>query len=140
MTTYKFSYPSKIESETKMLSDLIDILNEHKITGDLRNHIKVVVSEAFNNAILHGNKLDENKLTFLRIHINEKNLSADIIDQGRGGLKKVINKKQRSLTAEGGRGIDLIMHYANEYNYEEISTGGLKVSVQFDRKESKTIS
>jgi anti-sigma B factor antagonist len=37
--------------------------------------------------------------------------------------------------AEGGRGIDLIGHYADSVEYSQHSTGGLNVSISIDRKK-----
>lgn len=139
MAKYEIKYKSIIASEDKMMADLEEILDENTVCGSLKHKFKIAVSEAFTNALLHGNKLEEDKIIILIININDSVLSADIIDQGQEGLEKIRNKKPATLISESGRGIDLIAHFAAKFDYEEISTGGLKVSIKFNRIERKTI-
>ena len=84
--------------------------------------------------------MSEDKIIIVIIDIKENSISADIIDKGQGGLENIRNKKPTTLVDECGRGIDLITYYSTSVNFEELPTGGLKVSIEFDRKESKTIS
>lgn len=139
MVEYSFTYKSDIPEEDHMLNDLIDVLNGNNLCGHLNEIIKISLSEAFNNALIHGNRHDKNKMIKLNIVINENEFSADIIDQGMGGLCRIKNKIPASLTSENGRGIDLISYYADEVDFEELSDGGLKVSMKFNRIKEETI-
>ena len=137
MSEFHFSYPSVIESEEQMMDDIYAVLRENNITGRLRYRFLLTVSEAFTNALIHGNEYDPEKEIKIHLNINENQLYADITDQGRGGLKKVNNKKPNSLFSAGGRGVDLIKNYSSRVKYTEENEGGLTVTICIDRQEKK---
>jgi serine/threonine-protein kinase RsbW len=120
------------------LDDLLRVLAEYSLTEDLIRGLSLAVSEAFTNAILHGNRKcpDKNILVILRVRENE--IVADIIDHGKGGIEQISTKKPSAQMDEGGRGIDLIRHYADSSHFTETEDGGLKVSVVFGRTRQKT--
>lgn len=141
MANYKYTYKSVIESEDKMLKDILSILEQNNIDGSNRQYFMLVISEAFTNAMIHGNKMDSKKEIKINISINENLLTADIIDEGKDGLKKINNRQPSIVLNEGGRGIDLINYYSNFVDYVELENGGLKVSIQICRKGNiKTIN
>ena len=61
MSIFKFIYVSNPDSEGKMYDDVRDLLIEWDIHHKLRNHILLAISEAFTNALIHGNKADPGK-------------------------------------------------------------------------------
>lgn len=130
---YEFKYPSELDSEARMLKDLTAVLKKHRFPALARHSIMVVICEAFNNALLHGNQLDPDKEIKMLLTINRKELSADIIDEGRGGLRKIKGRKPSRKWAESGRGIGIIDHYASSVRFQETENGGLKVSIKFSQ-------
>ena len=137
MPGYQLEYQSVSESEEKMLDDVVGILTEHNIDGELRQAFILTVSEAFTNALTHGNDYDPDKFIKISIYINHNSLTADIIDEGRGGLKKVFEKSPPTLLSEHGRGVDLMRHYSSAVRFQMTPDGGLQVTVAFDMKKSK---
>jgi anti-sigma regulatory factor (Ser/Thr protein kinase) len=137
MACYEFTYPSVLESEGKMLNDLVAVLGKHKIDGLAKQNVLVVMCEAFNNALLHGNQLKPDKKIKMILSINKKEMTADIIDEGSGGLEKIQNRRPSPMWAEGGRGIGIIGHYASSVNFQETDKGGLKVSISFGHKTKR---
>lgn len=135
MPNYEFTYRSILRSETQMLMDLINVLEENQVVGAVKHGLMVAVSEAFTNALIHGNRLDPEKEIKLVITINKSEICADIIDQGTGALDRIKNKRPSTLLAENGRGLDLIRHYASSMTLQEVAKGGLKISVKFSRDE-----
>lgn len=131
MACYEFKYPSLLRSESRMLSDMLLMLEEHSIGDFVKRKFLVSVSEAFTNALLHGNDLNPKKQVKIRIEINKTEITADIIDQGRDGLDKIGKKRPSSALDEGGRGLDIISHYADEVRIEEVPEGGLKIFIRF---------
>jgi len=130
-----FQYKSNPESSEQMLDDLNDLLDIREISPQEKYSFLLAISEAFTNAIIHGNRCNPEKSVKLTVSVNENELSADIEDEGQGGLKK-INKRQPSEPFdESGRGIDLIEHYATAVGYSESSAGGLKVSIKVLRQK-----
>lgn len=120
-----------------MLRDLVSVLDKHRVGTLARHSIMVVICEAFNNALLHGNQLDPQKQIKMVLAINGKELSADIIDEGSGGLQSISGRKPGGKWAESGRGIGIIGHYANSVRFEETEKGGLKVTMKFSHDEKK---
>ncbi len=131
MTNYAFSYPSEIESITALMDDLLAILDNHRVAPELARHAAVAISEGFTNGLIHGNRQDKEKTISVLLAVDECLICADITDEGTGGLERLKGRKPSGPTDEGGRGIDLIEHYASTVEYTECATGGLKLSMTF---------
>ena len=141
MPKYEFTYPSVGTSEEKMLDDVLTVLRRNRVDKDFQASFLLAVSEAFTNALVHGNKRNPCKSIKLSIDINNEALAADITDEGRNGLDKIKRRCPPDVLSESGRGVDLIQHYASEVGFTETEKGGLKVSVRFDlAKKKKTRS
>ncbi len=140
MATYQYEYPSVLASEEKMLTDIELVLSRHDVAGRAARAFTLAVSEAFTNALTHGNGLDPEKTVTVRLTINKTDLIADIIDQGQDALRRIADRKPAQLMSEGGRGVDLIRHYSDSAEFTETDTGGLHVSIRFSRQDTKTNS
>lgn len=134
MASYDLTYRSVPESETAMENDLSRLLSEHGVEAGAAYRITLAVSEAFTNALVHGNQQDPDKLIKVHFEINESSIRADIVDEGRGGLGEIRDRRPPELLGEHGRGIDLIEHYGDSVTFAELHTGGLKVSVAVKRE------
>lgn len=137
MAVYNLSYRSVSESEEKMLDELRSILLKNGIDGSLHYAISLVLSEAFTNALVHGNKRDPQRKIIIKLTINEVGVYAEIEDEGQHGLEYIKLRQPPDLLSEGGRGIDLMELYSDSVEFTETPTGGLKVSFQFNRKSEK---
>ncbi len=75
---------SKIESlrEVEKFIDLI--AKEQHLDNNVYGNILIATLEAANNAIIHGNKLDDNKEVFISLNIEGKKLKLEVKDQGTG--------------------------------------------------------
>lgn len=71
---------SKIENLRKVEKLVDEISTEYKISSDIYGNILIAALEAANNAILHGNKLDENKIVNIEVEKDEKILKIQIDD------------------------------------------------------------
>ena len=130
-----FKYPSNPESSEQMLDDLNDLLDIREISPQEKYSFLLAISEAFTNAIIHGNQCNPEKSVKLTVSVNENELSADIEDEGHGGLESIDKREPSQPFDEGGRGIDLIEHYATAVGYSESSAGGLKISIKVLRQK-----
>jgi len=137
MPEHRLTYPSTLESSERFLDDLQGLLKEYGVEQPLYQRLCLVLSEAFNNALLHGNKQDPAKNILVVLRVNEKEIFADITDQGKGGAEKVRARKVFGLMADHGRGIDLMQRLATATSFAEVSDGGLKVTVSFSRESGK---
>ena len=87
--------------------------------------------EGVNNAIVHGNKLDESKSVHIQYTINESFIEFSIKDEGQGFDIDAIPDptKPENLEKTHGRGIFLMNHLADEIAFLE---GGNTVVMKFN--------
>ena len=123
-----------------MLDQLEEVLARHEVDISVTRGISLAVSEAFTNALLHGNKADPGKEVILSLEVNESEVTADIIDQGSGGEERIRGKQPAKPMDEGGRGIDLIRHYAASLKIREHANGGLQVTIVFSRQSKQRVT
>jgi anti-sigma regulatory factor (Ser/Thr protein kinase) len=130
MAEYSFTYASRLESEDQMLDDIQAVLELHQIVGARAWRLALVVSEAFTNALVHGNASDPQRLVGLAIKVNESEIVADISDEGACGLDRIAHRiHSGDILAENGRGIGFMERYADRVEYRESPAGGLVVSL-----------
>ncbi len=135
MATYTFRYPSCLESEERMLDEFESALKQSGVELKTCRGFLLAVSEAFNNAMIHGNGSQLAKQVLVRLEVKENTITADILDEGKGGVERLKAHKPRGLMAEGGRGVDLISHYADSVEYTEAPSGGLNVRIMIARQK-----
>ena len=106
----KYEIKSKIENLRKVEKLVDDISAEYNISTDIYGNILIAALEAANNAILHGNKLDENKIVYIIINKDEKTLKIRVDDEGEGFDYKNIPDPTAPENIENinGRGIFLM--------------------------------
>ncbi len=75
------SVPENIALVEKLVDELCA---EYNIAEENYGNILISLTEAVNNAIVHGNKLDENKAVVLKYLTENKTLKVTIEDQGPG--------------------------------------------------------
>ena len=100
---------------------------------DNRNFHRVflALSEAVNNSITHGNRLDVTKRVFVRIFHDDINLFIEVKDEGAGFSFECIEDptSNENIKKEKGRGIFLIRQVSDEVEYFE---EGRKVLIRFN--------
>jgi len=139
MPGYCFTYQSIPESEERFLDDIDRVVRECRIEKATADRLRLTLSEAFTNALVHGNRHDLRKSIRVSLQVNKSSICADIVDEGNGGLQRIRERKPPSLMAEGGRGIDLITHYASNAEFSENEKGHLTVTIRFDRPTPQEI-
>ena len=96
------------------------------------NRVLLTLSEAVNNAIIHGNEQDPNKQVVIQTsHDKESNLlQISVEDEGEGFDPEAIPDplKEENLMNEGGRGVYLIEQYSDNI---EFTKNGTKVTITF---------
>ncbi len=132
MSEYTFTYSSAVESVDAALDDLQTVLERHDIEVGLGRKLLLVLSEAITNAVVHGNGGDNSKRIILLLAVNETEIVADIIDQGKDGIDQIRGKAPAALEAESGRGVDLMRHFASDVRFAETGEGGLRVTIAFE--------
>ncbi|WP_138430584.1 ATP-binding protein [Fodinibius saliphilus] len=130
-----FSEKNLILSSTfDQMERIPPFVDELKTWADLEeedfNRILLTLSEAVNNAIVHGNEQDPDKNTYINVKLNDRTLSISIRDEGDGFDPSDTPDplKEENLLNEGGRGIYLMEQYADEIQFND---EGREVSVIF---------
>ncbi|PKP51281.1 MAG: ATP-binding protein [Bacteroidetes bacterium HGW-Bacteroidetes-12] len=120
-TIQKFELPSTLESISK-IEQLIEGICEFKtINQDCYGNMLISLTEAVNNAIIHGNKNDKTKFVHLELEALDEEVLFTIRDEGSGfDYKKVPDPtlpENRYKTS--GRGIFLMRNLADKIVFEE---------------------
>lgn len=107
--------PLILNSTPNQISKLEDyvkqVMVKCNIKKELYPNILISLTEAVNNAIIHGNKKDEKKTVCIKCQEKQQSLVIKIIDQGNGfNPLQVRDPRSPGRISEcGGRGV-LIMH------------------------------
>ncbi len=125
--------PSKIENLRKVEKIIDDISGEFKIGEDVYGNILIASLEATNNAIMHGNGLDESKEVTIEIKMKGKTLSIKVDDEGNGFDYEDIPDPTAPENIENvnGRGIFLMEKLSDNISF---SRNGATVELEFNMK------
>ena len=124
---------SKIENLRKVEKLVDDLSAEFRISADVYGNVLIAALEAANNAILHGNKLDENKNVTILFKIEENKLVINIDDEGIGFDYKNVPDPTAPENIENvnGRGIFLMEKLSDNI---EFARNGASVTMEFNLK------
>lgn len=113
--------PSKIESLRQVEKMIDDLSTEFNINSEVYGNILIATLEAANNAILHGNKLDESKNVEIDINLEKDKLSITIKDKGEGFDYENIPDPTAPENIENinGRGVFLMEKLSDEMEFRD---------------------
>jgi serine/threonine-protein kinase RsbW len=107
----------------RIVESFIDNANSFfDFSEDLYGNIMVSVTEAVNNAILHGNKSDAKKYVGLSLFLlDDKKLKFVITDQGSGFDHNNLPDPTapENLEKDGGRGIFLMSSLCDDISFDD---------------------
>ena len=124
---------SKIENLRKVEKVIDEISGEFHISEDLYGNILIAALEATNNAIMHGNKLDESKEVSIAFDLQNNVLRVKVDDEGIGFDYKHIPDPTAPENIENvnGRGIFLMEKLSDNLNF---TRNGATVELEFNMK------
>jgi serine/threonine-protein kinase RsbW len=114
------------------VESLIDsVFNEHFTDSDSYGNILVSVTEAVNNAIIHGNERDLSKTVGVAVSKNDNAIVFTIKDMGKGfDFENLPDPTApENLEKENGRGIFLMKSLSDGV---EFTNGGSEVDIRFE--------
>lgn len=102
------------------------------LSEDRYHNMLVAVTEAVNNAIIHGNQCDVAKTATLVVTVAPTAITFVISDQGRGFDPDAVPDPRlpENLLREGGRGVFLIRQLADSVDYT-VTTSGTTVAITY---------
>ncbi len=128
--TQKMEFNSSISNIAK-IEELIDkVCDTHHITEDYYGNILIALTEAVNNAIVHGNHLDSSKKVSLCYETKNNQVCFIVKDEGKGfDFTKIPDPTiPQNINKLNGRGVFLMRLLADEVVFEE---NGSKVKLKF---------
>ncbi|MCK5465733.1 MAG: ATP-binding protein [Bacteroidales bacterium] len=122
---------SRIENLREVEKMVDEISTACSMSSEVYGNVLIATLEAANNAILHGNKLDENKDVNLEFTWDENRLELVVTDQGKGFNYKDIPDPTAPGNVEkvNGRGVFLMEKLSDDINFME---NGSKVTLTFN--------
>lgn len=124
---------SKIENLRKVEKLIDEFSAEYNINTDIYGNILIAVLEAANNAILHGNKLQESKIVNIELNLGNDKINFKIEDEGEGFDYKNVPDPTAPENIENvnGRGIFLMEKLSDKL---EFTRNGATVEMEFKFK------
>jgi serine/threonine-protein kinase RsbW len=121
------SKPSNVEKVSSLVSTLA---NKFRLAPDTYGNILISLTEAVNNAIIHGNRQDESKLVEVKTMTRDGRLSITVKDEGKGFD---YNNLPDPTTPEkicdcGGRGVFLMRQLSDRCRFHD---NGRMVEMEF---------
>ena len=113
---YTLQLPSKPESIT-LLENLIEqIADKHNVSEDTFANMMTCLNEIAINAIMHGNKLDENKKVIVNAEVDAKRVIWTVTDEGPGFDYDHLPDPtaEENIEALTGRGVFIVKQLADQ--------------------------
>ena len=110
---------------------LNQVFSDYQISQTHYHNVLIALTEAVNNAIIHGNLKDENKFVQINSEHKERTILFKISDEGRGFDPDTIPDPTlpENLNRCGGRGVFLMQKLCKKVVF---SDNGRTVTIEFD--------
>jgi serine/threonine-protein kinase RsbW len=127
---FTLQLPSKIESIALLENLVEEIADKYKVTEDVFANMMTCLNEAVMNAILHGNRLNENKIVIINAEADAKRIIWTVTDEGEGFdythlADPTAPENLENLT---GRGVFILKHLADQCIF---NTRGNEIELHF---------
>ena len=123
-------------SNVSLVESLIDkVCADLHIQEDLYGNVLIAVTEAVNNAIIHGNTFNVNKSVTVEVVQTDDSLTFRVIDEGSGFdyMNLPDPTSPENIEKENGRGIFLIQNLSDSLDFEE---SGKVAVITFDKQNA----
>jgi serine/threonine-protein kinase RsbW len=124
-------FPSKTDQVAVADEFLENWLRAQNISEDIIANIAIAVTELVNNAIKHGNKLQDDKFVTMAVGMKGNEVTVSVTDQGEGFNPENVPDplSQENLLKEIGRGIFIVKSMMDSVEFEFPPDGGTRVKV-----------
>lgn len=131
MKTYMLRIPSKV-NEIKGIESIVGkIVSDFEVCQDKYPNILISLTEAVNNAIIHGNNKDEKKFVNINLKKTTLGLAISVSDEGKGFNPTMIPDPTcpENVDCCGGRGVFLIQQLTDQVHFRN---NGSTVEMHFN--------
>ena len=113
---------SRMEGITEVEALINDICEDFGVEETHYGEILIAMTEAVNNAVVHGNKLDSSKMVDIEVHTEGPVLEFRIADQGPGfDFENIPDPTSpENIEKPNGRGVFLMRQLADSCEFEEL--------------------
>ena len=127
--TTELSLPSRIETVATAAALVADFVSRSGITEDAAFGIDMAVREAVTNAVVHGNRQDENKTVDVTLKSSPDAVEISVHDQGAGFNPEDVPDPtaEENILKASGRGIFFMRSFMDEVNWLIRPGGGTTV-------------
>ncbi len=127
--TTELSLPSRIDTVATAAAAVADFVNRSGISEEAAFGIDLAVREAVTNAVLHGNRQDENKTVDVTLKSSPDAVEISVHDQGDGFNPEDVPDPTaaENILKTSGRGIFLMRTYMDEVDWSIRPGGGTTV-------------
>jgi serine/threonine-protein kinase RsbW len=136
MKEYTKTIELRLETERNAMKKvepyLFDLKQKPNVKDDVFYNLLIAVSEAVNNAVFHGNKLDKTKQIYVKIEVENRHIDIIVTDEGKGfDINNVGDPREpENLLKSHGRGVFLINELSDKVSYK-IESSGVTVLMTF---------
>ncbi len=114
-------FPSVIENITLVERLIDDVFAEYRVKEDFYGELLIAMTEAVNNAIVHGNKLDAAKQVLVSFNIEGQDMVFRVEDEGPGFDYSNLPDPTapENIEKPHGRGVFLMRNLADHCSFED---------------------
>ncbi|MEZ4984732.1 MAG: ATP-binding protein [Saprospiraceae bacterium] len=107
------------------------IVQRYRLNADQHGNLLISLTEAVNNAIIHGNCQDKRKKVSISLQERKNSLAIQVSDEGCGFDYQSVPDptKEENLCKCGGRGVFLMHHLSDAIAFRN---GGRTVEMRFN--------
>lgn len=127
--TTELSLPSRIETVATAAAAVAQFIGRYGISDDAAFGIDMAVREAVTNAVLHGNRQDENKTVDIVLKSSPDAVEISVHDQGPGFNPQDVPDPtaNENILKTSGRGIFFMRTFMDEVDWLIRPEGGTTV-------------
>ena len=127
--TTELSLPSRIETVAAAAAAVAEFLSRSGISDDAAFGVDMAVREAVTNAVIHGNRQDENKTVDVTLKSTAEAVEISVHDQGPGFNPEEVPDPTaaENILKTSGRGIFFMRTFMDEVDWLIRPEGGTTV-------------
>ena len=127
--TTELSLPSRIDTVARAAAAVAEFLSRSGISDDAAFGIDMAVREAVTNAVIHGNRQDENKTVDVTLKSSSEAAEISVHDQGPGFNPEDVPDPTaaENILKASGRGIFFMRNFMDEVDWLIRPEGGTTV-------------
>jgi serine/threonine-protein kinase RsbW len=114
-------FPSVVDNITVVERLIDEVFAEYQVSEDHYGELLIAMTEAVNNAIVHGNKLDQAKQVSVTFSVEGKDMVFRVEDEGPGFDYSNLPDPTapENIEKPHGRGVFLMRNLADECSFED---------------------